>query len=83
MSNFSTSAAVVASAVAAALVGALAIGSMPVLVGLAVTSALFAALVAVAVAAQSRRFDDANRAVYQPVYVRSRNVHRRVRSFDD
>ena len=77
------SAAFGAAAVVAVVVGIAVIASLPVMAGLLIASATSAGLAYVAFAAQARRFEDDSRRVYRPVYVRSRNVHRRVSSLDD
>ena len=83
MMNVNRSVSIGAGAAAAAFAGTLTIGALPLLAGLAVACTLFGGLGYVAFATQSRRFEDRSRPVYRPVYVRARNVHRRVRPFED
>ena len=83
MMNVRNNVAVGAGAVVLATIGMVAVGSLPLLADLTMATLLFAGLAYVAFTAQSRRFDDESRLVYRPVYVRSRNIHRQVRSLDD
>ncbi len=57
------------------------LGAIPFAVVL-VSAAVMAAVAHVAFVAQSRRLRDEGRLVYRPVYVRSHDVQRRVRSDD-